>query len=129
MRKTFKLALKAGVEKVVKLVLMTGQDDISGKSEGGSAGLLTEQAHLALVGQLRDGRLKSGTFLSMPMLVERLGIDIAKVPLTFPFLGNVGPASIPITLSREVDSLHAGDKVLLLGIGSGINAMGIELIW
>jgi 3-oxoacyl-[acyl-carrier-protein] synthase-3 len=63
------------------------------------------------------------------MLVERLGIDIAKVPLTFPFLGNVGPASIPITLSREVDSLEAGEKVLLLGIGSGINAMGIELIW
>ncbi len=63
------------------------------------------------------------------MLVERLGIDIAKVPLTFPFLGNVGPASIPITLSREADSLNEGDKVLLLGIGSGINAMGIELIW
>lgn len=63
------------------------------------------------------------------MLVERLGIDIAKVPLTFPFLGNVGPASIPITLSRESDSLNEGDKVLLLGIGSGINAMGIELTW
>jgi 3-oxoacyl-[acyl-carrier-protein] synthase-3 len=63
------------------------------------------------------------------MLVERLGIDMAKVPLTFPFLGNVGPASIPITLSREADSLNEGDKVLLLGIGSGINAMGIELIW
>jgi len=63
------------------------------------------------------------------MLCERLGIDMAKVPLTFPFLGNVGPASIPMTLSREVDSLEAGDKVLLLGIGSGINAMGIELTW
>lgn len=63
------------------------------------------------------------------MLCERLGIDMAKVPLTFPFLGNVGPASIPMTLSREVDSLRSGDKVLLLGIGSGINAMGIELIW
>jgi 3-oxoacyl-[acyl-carrier-protein] synthase-3 len=63
------------------------------------------------------------------MLCEHLGIDIAKVPLTFPFLGNVGPASIPITLSYEVDSLQPGDKVLLLGIGSGINASGIELIW
>ena len=63
------------------------------------------------------------------MLCERLGIDMAKVPLTFPFLGNVGPASIPMTLSRELDSLAAGDKVLLLGIGSGINAMGIELTW
>jgi 3-oxoacyl-[acyl-carrier-protein] synthase-3 len=58
-----------------------------------------------------------------------LGIDTARVPLTFPFLGNVGPASIPITLSREVESLEAGDRVLLMGIGSGINASGIELIW
>ena len=63
------------------------------------------------------------------LLCERLGIDMAKVPLTFPVLGNVGPASIPITLSRESDSLQSGDRVLLLGIGSGINAMGIELIW
>ena len=63
------------------------------------------------------------------MLCERLGIDIARVPLTFPFLGNVGPASIPITLSREVDLLSVGDRVLLMGMGSGINASAIELIW
>lgn len=63
------------------------------------------------------------------LLCERLGIDPDKVPLTFPFLGNVGPASIPITLSREVDSLTAGDKVMLLGIGSGINASAMELAW
>ena len=63
------------------------------------------------------------------MLCETLGIDLAKVPLTFPFLGNVGPASIPITLSREAESLVEGDQVLLLGIGSGLNASAMELIW
>ncbi len=63
------------------------------------------------------------------MLCETLGIDPAKVPLTFPFLGNVGPASIPITLSLESDSLEPGDQVLLLGIGSGLNASAMELIW
>jgi len=63
------------------------------------------------------------------MLCEYLGIDMANVPLTFPFLGNVGPASIPITLSLEADSLEEGDKVLLLGIGSGINTSAIELTW
>lgn len=63
------------------------------------------------------------------MLCETLGIDPAKVPLTFPFLGNVGPASIPITLSIESDSLEPGDQVLLLGIGSGLNASAMELIW
>ncbi|MCL1601662.1 MAG: 3-oxoacyl-ACP synthase III [Actinomycetia bacterium] len=63
------------------------------------------------------------------MLCETLGIDPAKVPLTFPLLGNVGPASIPITLSMESDSLKPGDQVLLLGIGSGLNAAAMELIW
>ncbi len=63
------------------------------------------------------------------LLCDRLGIDISKVPLTFPFLGNVGPASIPITLSLEAESLKAGDQVLLLGIGSGINASAMELTW
>jgi 3-oxoacyl-[acyl-carrier-protein] synthase-3 len=63
------------------------------------------------------------------MLCETLGIDPAKVPLTFPLLGNVGPASIPITLSLEADSLEPGDQVLLLGIGSGLNASAMELIW
>lgn len=63
------------------------------------------------------------------MLCERLGIDIEKVPLTFPFLGNVGPASIPITLSMEAENLEAGDQVLLMGIGSGINTSVMELRW
>jgi len=63
------------------------------------------------------------------MLCEMLGIDPQKVPLTFPYLGNVGPASIPITLSIEAESLESGDQVLLLGIGSGLNASAMELIW
>jgi len=63
------------------------------------------------------------------MLCETLGIDPARVPLTYPFLGNVGPASIPITLSLESGSLEPGEQVLLLGIGSGLNASAMELIW
>lgn len=63
------------------------------------------------------------------MMCDVLGIDPAKAPLTFPTLGNVGPAAVPITLAEEVDSLEPGDRVLLLGIGSGINAMATEVIW
>jgi 3-oxoacyl-[acyl-carrier-protein] synthase-3 len=63
------------------------------------------------------------------MLCETLGIDAARVPLTFPLLGNVGPASIPITLSMESESLEAGDQVVLLGIGSGLNASAMDLTW
>ncbi|WP_050526082.1 GntR family transcriptional regulator [Pseudorhodobacter aquimaris] len=41
--------------------------------------LLNERAYQALVKQLRDGRLSSGTFLSIPMLVDRLEMPIAAV--------------------------------------------------
>jgi acyl-CoA:acyl-CoA alkyltransferase len=60
---------------------------------------------------------------------ERLGIDPALVPRTFPERGNVGPASIPITLAGEVDALVDGDRVLLMGIGSGLNAACLEIVW
>jgi 3-oxoacyl-[acyl-carrier-protein] synthase-3 len=63
------------------------------------------------------------------MMCDVLGIDPAKAPLTFPVLGNVGPAAVPITLAEEAASLSPGDRVLLLGIGSGINAMATEIIW
>lgn len=58
-----------------------------------------------------------------------LGLDPSRVPLTFPTRGNIGPASIPFTLAREVDSLHDGDRVLLLGIGSGLNSSVTEIVW
>ncbi len=63
------------------------------------------------------------------MMCDVLGIDPTKAPLTFPTLGNVGPASVPITLAEEAASLQSGDRVLLLGIGSGINAMATEILW
>ncbi len=63
------------------------------------------------------------------MMCDVLGIDRDKAPLTFPTLGNVGPASVPITLAEEAASLRPGDRVLLLGIGSGINAMATEILW
>lgn len=62
-------------------------------------------------------------------LCKRLGLDTERVPLTFPFLGNIGPASVPITLARESESLRAGDRVLCMGIGSGLNTAFCEILW
>jgi len=62
-------------------------------------------------------------------LTERLGIDPRRVPLTFPMLGNIGPASVPLTLARESESLGSGDRVLCMGIGSGLNTSFTELVW
>jgi DNA-binding GntR family transcriptional regulator len=44
-----------------------------------SSDLQTERAHRALLVELRNGKLASGTFLSMPALVERLGMPMAAV--------------------------------------------------
>ncbi len=51
------------------------------------------------------------------------------MPTTYPRYGNVGPASVPITLAQEQDSLRQGDRVLLMGVGSGLNTAMMELAW
>jgi acyl-CoA:acyl-CoA alkyltransferase len=62
-------------------------------------------------------------------MCRTLSIDPARVPRSFPTRGNMGPASIPFTLATQVDSLQAGDRVLLMGVGSGLNGCCIELEW
>jgi 3-oxoacyl-[acyl-carrier-protein] synthase III len=62
-------------------------------------------------------------------ICARLGIDPTRVPRTFPERGNIGPASVPVTLAGEVDTLVDGDRVLLMGIGSGLNACCLEITW
>ena len=62
-------------------------------------------------------------------IVKAAGLDEAKVPRTYPLLGNVGPASIPITLAYEAEDLKKGDRVLLMGVGSGLNTAMLEIAW
>jgi len=63
------------------------------------------------------------------MLCQRLGIDPARAPLTFPTRGNIGPASIPTTLALHQEHIAPGDRVVIGGIGSGINIIASELEW
>jgi len=63
------------------------------------------------------------------LITERLGIDPARVPLTFPKYGNVGPAAVPITLANVSDQIEAGQRVLCMGIGSGLNTSFTEIVW
>lgn len=62
-------------------------------------------------------------------ICSQLGIDQTRVPLTFPEFGNIGPASVPFTFAGARDDLKRGDRVLLMGIGSGLNACCLEIAW
>ena len=64
-------------------------------------------------------------------LRARLGIDEAKLLATYPEYGNVGPCGIPLVLAKaaELGRLRAGDRVALLGIGSGLNCSMAEVQW
>jgi 3-oxoacyl-[acyl-carrier-protein] synthase-3 len=64
-------------------------------------------------------------------LVELLGIDPRKVLTVYEEFGNVGPASVPIALSKlqETGRLVKGTRIALLGIGSGLNCCMAEVVW
>lgn len=62
-------------------------------------------------------------------IVKAVGLDSKRVPTTYPTLGNVGPASIPITLDLQSKTLKRDDRVLLMGVGSGLNTAMMELKW
>lgn len=62
-------------------------------------------------------------------LTQATGIDADRVARTYPELGNVGPASLPITLARKAREMKRGDRILCLGVGSGLNTAMLEVTW
>jgi 3-oxoacyl-[acyl-carrier-protein] synthase-3 len=64
-------------------------------------------------------------------MLEVLGLDDAKDFPTYAYLGNMGTVSLPLTaaLAEERGHLRAGDRVALLGIGSGLNCMMLGVEW
>jgi acyl-CoA:acyl-CoA alkyltransferase len=62
-------------------------------------------------------------------MAAALGVDPSRFPLTLPHYGNMGPAAVPFTLARHADELREKDRILLLGIGSGLNTSYAEIVW
>lgn len=64
-------------------------------------------------------------------LFETVGLDLAKDFSTFETLGNTGSAALPTALALAVEqgAVRGGDKVALLGIGSGINCLMLAVEW
>jgi 3-oxoacyl-[acyl-carrier-protein] synthase III len=65
------------------------------------------------------------------LLFKTLGLDKAKDFSTVEYLGNIGSVSLPITMAIGIDQgcLNPGDKVAMLGIGSGIVCLMLGLEW
>jgi 3-oxoacyl-[acyl-carrier-protein] synthase III len=65
------------------------------------------------------------------VILETIGMPEEKDFFTYPYLGNIGTVSLPITaaIAEERDFLHAGEKVAFLGIGSGLNCLMLGWDW
>ena len=60
-----------------------------------------------------------------------VGVPLDRVPSIYPQHGNVGPAAVPMVLakSEEAGRLRKGDRIALMGIGSGLNCAMAEVVW
>ena len=64
-------------------------------------------------------------------MYQSIGLDPATGFVTYDRLGNVGSVSLPITLAMAAEAGHfeQGDRVAMLGIGSGLSASMMEVHW
>ena len=69
-------------------------------------------------------------------LTKRLEIPQDRVFLTFPELGNTGPAAVPMAMSLAAQgwshapaTIQSGSRLGLLGIGSGLTVSMMDVVW
>lgn len=65
------------------------------------------------------------------LMLEAVGMPEESDFSTFPFLGNTGSAALPVTLAHAMQEnrIDSGQRMALLGIGSGINCLNIGVEW
>ena len=64
-------------------------------------------------------------------VVKAIGISKSKLKITFPELGNTGPAGLPtaLVMAAEDGNIKQGSRVSLMGIGSGLNCTIMSVDW
>ena len=64
-------------------------------------------------------------------MLESLGLNPANDFATLETLGNTGAAALPVTMALGIEQglLRPGDRVAMLGIGSGINCQMLAVEW
>jgi 3-oxoacyl-[acyl-carrier-protein] synthase III len=65
------------------------------------------------------------------LLFETLGLEGEKDYSSFPEFGNTGSAALPLTLAKAAEEgfVKKGDRVAMLGIGSGLNCLMLGAEW
>jgi acyl-CoA:acyl-CoA alkyltransferase len=65
------------------------------------------------------------------LMLDSLGLDPANDFATLETLGNTGAAALPVTMALGIEQgrLRKGDRVAMLGIGSGINCQMLAVEW
>lgn len=69
--------------------------------------------------------------MHLASLLKRLSLTQDKAFPTYPELGNMGAAAMPITLdlAAQQGRVQTGDTVALMGIGSGLNVSMAKVTW
>jgi 3-oxoacyl-[acyl-carrier-protein] synthase-3 len=64
-------------------------------------------------------------------MLQAMGLPISRDSVSFPRLGNTGSVALPLTLATAATGgdLVSGDRVAMLGIGSGINSVMLTARW
>jgi 3-oxoacyl-[acyl-carrier-protein] synthase-3 len=104
-------------------------------AEGIATGVATFRDFLAETGWLREEVQR--TFCHQvgsthrKLMLESLGLPLDNDYATLEWLGNTGSAALPTTMAIGVEKgfLQPGQKVGMLGIGSGINSVMVGVEW
>lgn len=64
-------------------------------------------------------------------LAESFSADLERFHKIYPTFGNIGPAGVPTVLKKSVDAgrIKDGQRVALMGIGSGLNCAMMDVVW
>ncbi|MFN4260415.1 MAG: 3-oxoacyl-ACP synthase III [Gemmataceae bacterium] len=113
----------------------TATDSAAVLKNGVELGTRTWQAFLNTVGWIREQvdkvichQVGAG---HREAVLQAIGLSADKDFPTYPYLGNIGTVSLPLTaaLAEEREFLRPGDRVGFLGIGSGLNCLMLGLEW
>lgn len=67
------------------------------------------------------------------LTLKTLGVEELPTYRTYPEYGNTGSSALPLTLielvKNKTSTLHKGDKICLMGIGSGLTSIILGLEW